>query len=96
MARQKQTHDPFRGFDSSPEVIRRVLMMDVKYPLSLRTVEGLLFDRGIDVCHEAVRLWWDRFGPMSAGESRRKRGQNMRSHTHWHWYLAEVYVKVGG
>ena len=49
--------DPFRWFDSSPEVIRLVVMMYVKYPLSLRNVEDLLFERGIDICHETVRLW---------------------------------------
>jgi len=39
----------FRYFNSSPEVIRLVVMMYVKYPLSLRNVEDLLFDRGIDM-----------------------------------------------
>ena len=48
-------------------------MMCVRYPLSLRNVEDLLFERVIDVCHETVRFWWDRFGPMFAGEIRRKR-----------------------
>jgi len=43
---------PFRYLNSSPEVIRVVVMMYIKYPLSLRNVEGLLFERGIDVCHE--------------------------------------------
>ena len=42
MARQKKTHDPFRWFDASPEVIRLVVMMYVKYPLSLRNLEYLL------------------------------------------------------
>jgi putative transposase len=39
--------NPFRYFDSSPEVIRLVVMMYVKYPLSLRNVEDLLHERGI-------------------------------------------------
>ena len=56
MARQEKTHDPFCWFDSSPEVIRLVVMMYVRYPLSLRKVEDLRFDRGIDICHETVRL----------------------------------------
>ena len=56
--------NPFRWFDSSPEVIRLVVLMYVKYPLSLRNVEDLLAERGIDICHETVRLWWNRFGPM--------------------------------
>ena len=49
--------DPFRYFDSSPEVIRLVVMMYVKYPLSLRNVEDLLFEPGIHICHETVRHW---------------------------------------
>ena len=88
--------NPFRYFDSSPEVIRTVVMMYVKYPLSLRNVEDLLAERGIDICHETVRLWWNRFGPMFAAEIRRKRVQRMRSFTHWRWHLDEVYVKING
>jgi putative transposase len=65
--------NPFRCFNSSPEVIRLVVMMDVKFPLSLRNVEDLLAERGADVSHETIRFWWDRFGPMFAAEIRRKR-----------------------
>jgi putative transposase len=88
--------DPFRYFDSSPEVIRLVVMVYVRYPLSLRNVEDLLFERGIDICHETVRLWWNRFGPMFAAEIRRKRVDRVRAHTHWKWHLDEVYVKING
>lgn len=88
--------NPFRWFDSSPEVIRLVVMLYVRYPLSLRNVEDLLFERGIDICHETVRHWWNRFGPMFAAEIRRKRLQHMRAHTHWKWRLDEVYVKING
>ena len=88
--------NPFRYFNSSPEVIRLVVMMYVKYPLSLRNVEDLLSERGIDVCHETVRFWWNRFGPIFAAEIRRKRVQHMRAYTHWRWHLDEVYVKING
>jgi len=44
--------DPFRYFNSSPEVVRLAVMMYVRYSLSLRQVEDLLFERGIDICHE--------------------------------------------
>jgi putative transposase len=74
MARPKKTDDPFRWFDSSPEVIRLVVMM------SVRNVEDLLFERRINICHETVRLWWNRFGPMFAGEIRRKRVDRMRAY----------------
>ena len=52
--------NPFRYFNSSPEVIRLVVMMYVRYPLSLRNVEDLLAERGIDISHETVRFWWRR------------------------------------
>ena len=43
-------------------------MMYVRFPLSLRQVEDLLHERGVDICHETVRAWWNRFGPMFAAE----------------------------
>jgi putative transposase len=91
-----KSDNPFRYFNSSPEVIRLVVMMYVRYPLSLRNVEDLLFERGIDLCHETVRLWWNRFGPLFAGDIRRQRVQRMKAYTHWKWHLDEVYVKING
>ena len=63
---------PFRYFNSSSEVIRLVPMMYVRYPLSLRNVEDLLAERGIEISHETVRFWWNRFGPMFAAEIRKR------------------------
>jgi len=40
--------NPFRYFNSSPENIRLAVLMYVRIPLSLRNVEDLLFERGID------------------------------------------------
>ena len=87
---------PFRRFNSSPEVIRLVVMMYVKYPLSLRNVEDLLFERGIDLCHETVRIWWNRFGPLFASGIRRQRVSRMRCFRQWRWHLDEMYVKLNG
>ncbi len=89
-------NDPFRYFNSSPEVIRLVVMMYVKYPLSLRNVEDLLAERGIDISHETVRFWWNRFGPMFAAEIRKKRVAHMRRYPQWRWHLDEAFVKVRG
>jgi transposase-like protein len=63
--------NPFRYFNSSPEVIHLAVMMYIRYPLSLRQVEDILFERGIDICHETVRFWWDRFGPLFAAAIRK-------------------------
>jgi len=56
----------FRGHRFPPDIIRLAVMMYVRYLLSLRQVEDLLFERGIDVSHEAIRVWWNRFGPALA------------------------------
>ena len=88
--------NPFRYFNSLPEVIRLVVMMYVRYPLSLRNVEDLLAERGIDISHETVRFWWNRFGPMFAAEIRNKRIAHMRDYPQWRWHLDEVFVKING
>jgi putative transposase len=53
-----------------PEVIRLVVTMYVKYPLSFRNVKDLLAERGIGVCHETVHFWSNRFGQMFATDIR--------------------------
>ena len=88
-------HNPFRYFNSSPEVIRLAVMMYIRYPLSLRQVEDLLFERGIDICHETVRFWWNRFGPKFAAQIRERRIID-RSHSNWRWHLDEVFVRING
>jgi putative transposase len=87
---------PFRYFKTSPEIIRLAVMLYVRYPLSLRNVEDLLHERGIEVSHETVRFWWNRFGPMFAAEIRRRRVDRMRALPHWKWHLDEVFVRING
>src|SRR5687768_9871967 len=96
MPRPRKSASPFRYFNSSPEVIRVVVMLYVRFPLSLRNVEDLLFERGIDLCHETVRHWWNRFGPLFAADIRRQRVSRMRGFRHWRWHLDEMYVKLHG
>ena len=55
MPRPRQPHSPFRYFISCAEVIRLTVLLYVKYPLSLRNVEDLPAERGIDISHERVR-----------------------------------------
>lgn len=71
-------------------------MLYVRFPLSLRNVEDLLFERGVDICHETVRFWWNRFGPMFASEIRQQWVNRMRGFRHWRWHVDEVVVKVNG
>ena len=88
--------NPFRYFKTSPEIIRLAVMMYIRFPLSLRQVEDLLHERGIDICHETVRVWWNRFGPMFAVDIRKRRSAWMRTHIQWRWHLDEVFVRING
>lgn len=87
---------PFRYFKTSPDIIRLTVMMYVRFSLSLRNVEDLLHECGIDISHETVSFWWNRFGPMFAAEIRRKRASRMRSYSNWPLHLDEVFVKING
>lgn len=86
---------PFRCFKTDPEIIRRAVMLPARFPLSLKNVENLLHERGIEVGHETVRFWWLRIGPILAAEIR-KRGVGALRSSHWRWHLDEVFVKADG
>lgn len=85
----------FRYFKTSPAIIRLAVMMYIRFPLSLRNVEDLLHERGIDISHETVRFWWHRFGPMFAAEIRKRRVQGLRS-SRSRWHLDGMFVKING
>ena len=70
-------------------------MMYVRFPLSLRQVEDLLSERGIDICHETMRYWWNRFGPLFAPRSA-SAGFNVIRYSNWRWHLDEVFVRING
>ena len=86
---------PFRYFKTSPKIIRLAVMLYVRFPLSLRNVEDLLHERGIDISHETVRFWWHRFGPLFTNEIRRRKIERMKS-SRWQWHLDKVFVKING
>ena len=88
--------NPFRYFNSSPEVIRLVVMMYVRYPLSLRNVEDLLGrarhrhqPRDGAVLVEPVRPDVRRRDPQETGHGHARLSQ-------WRWHLDEMYVKING
>ena len=88
--------NPFRYFKTSPEIIRLAVMMYVRFPLSLRNVEDLLHERGIEVSYETIRFWSNRFGPIFGAETRKKRMDRIRPLSGWRWHLDEVFVKING
>jgi hypothetical protein len=64
---------------------------------SASTLVWLVNDKAIephvpvwDICHETVRYWWNRFGPMFAREIRKKRIHPVPNHSNWKWHPDEV------
>ncbi len=74
-----KSRDPFKYFRTSREIIRLAVMMYIHFAPSLRNVENLLHERGVDISHETVRFWAHRFGPLFAAEIRNRRIEVMRS-----------------
>ncbi len=71
------------------------VILYVRFPLSLRNVEDLPHERGIEISHETARFWLQRFGPMFAAEIRRRRVTGLRS-SRWRWHLDDVFVPING
>lgn len=58
--------NPLRYFKMSREVIQLAVKIYVRFPFSLRNVEDGQHERGIDVCHESIRLWVDKIAAICA------------------------------
>jgi len=50
--------------------------------------------RDIDISHETIRYWRNRFGPILAADIKRKRIQSLRCHSNLKWHIDEVFVKI--
>lgn len=85
----------FKYVKISPEIIRLAVMLYVRFPLSLRNVEDLVHERGINVSHETVKFLWHRFGPVFADEIKKRRIEGMKS-SRWRWHLDGIFVKING
>jgi len=85
--------DHFKYYKTSPEIIKLAVMYYVRFPLSLRQVEDILHERGIDICHETIRYWWNKFGALFAKDMKKK---SNNPHSNWRWHIDEVFVKING
>jgi len=74
-----------------PDVIRRAVWMYFRFNLSFRDVEELMIECGIDVSHETIRRWVDKFGFRYA-----KRIKSRSEPPSPIWHLDEVYTKING
>ena len=80
-----------RGYRYPPEIIHQAIWLYLRFTLSFRDVEDLFMERGISVSYETVRRWVNHFGPMIAGDLRKRRPK-----PHTIWYLDEAYLKIAG
>ena len=81
----------FKRHRFPPDVIRYAVWLYFRFTLSVRDVEELLAQRGIEVGRETVRCWVIKFGPLIAANLRRR-----RSPPTGRWHLDEMVVKISG
>ena len=81
----------YARFQFPPSVIQHAVWLYLRFNLSLRDVEELLAERGLDVSYETVRRWVARFGTAYARCLRAKRP---RADDKWH--LDEMFVSIAG
>ena len=74
-----------------PQIIAHAVWLYFRFPLSLRLVEEMLFERGIVVSYETIRRWGKKFGPAYARRLRRKQPS-----PHDVWHLDEVVISIAG
>ena len=74
-----------------PEIITHAVWLYVRFNLSLRDVEEMLLERGIDVSYETIRRWVAKFGPQIARNLRRRQERPGDI-----WHLDEVVVMILG
>ncbi|WP_156818774.1 transposase [Sphingomonas sp. Mn802worker] len=85
-----------RYVNSSSAEIRLAVLMYMRCPPSLSNIQDLLFECGIDICHETVRPWRNKFSSLFAGDIRRQRISRMRGCRRWRWHLDAKGAKLNG
>ena len=81
----------FKRHRFPPDVIQHAVWLYFRFTLSIRDVEELLAQRGVEVSREAVRCWVNKFGPLIAANLRRR-----RSSPTGRWHLDEMVVRIRG
>ncbi len=76
----------YHGYRFPKEIISHAVWLYYRFSLSLRDVEDLLAERGIEVSYETIRHWCARFGPEYAHKLKKRRG--ILGDT---WYLSDSF-----
>jgi putative transposase len=82
---------PYRGHRYPVEIISHCVWLYYRFPLSLRDVQEMMFERGVSLSHEAIRAWSQKFGQTYANGLRRRRARPGDK-----WHLDEVFIKING
>ena len=85
------THPLYRGYRFPSEIIAHCTWLYVRFCLSFRDVQEMMWERGVDVSHEAIQLWTLKFGGEYARRLRHRRGRCGDT-----WHLDECFVKIAG
>ena len=73
------------------DVIRHAVWLYFRFTLSLRDVEEMMAQRGIEVSYETIRCWTIKFGPQFARALRKRRPAPSPR-----WHLDEMVCNVRG
>lgn len=87
-------HEPSerpKGYRFPKTIISYAVYLYHRFLLSYRDVQELLFERGIDVSHETVRVWCAKFGPDIAEALRHRKPRYGRI-----WHLDEMSIVLSG
>lgn len=82
----------FKGYRFPPDVIRYAMWLYFRFSLSLRDVEELLAQRGIDVSYETIRCWTIRFGPLIAKRLKKLRPSPWCCQVGLNWNLDTCWI----
>jgi IS6 family transposase len=89
----KQTTRPaiFKWRQTAPELILCAVRWYLRYSLSLRDVEELFAERGLEADHTTIWRWVQRYGPELEQRLRRHLKPTNKS-----WRVDETYIRVNG
>src|SRR6202047_1771825 len=81
----------FKWRQTAPELILCAVRWYLRYSLSLRDVEELLAERGLEADHTTIWRWVQRYGPELEQRLRRHLKPTNKS-----WRVDETYIRVKG
>ena len=81
----------YKRYRFPPEITQYAVWLYFRFNLSHRDIEDLLAQRGINVTHESIRLWCNKFGSKYAARLRRKHQGYGDT-----FFIDEVFIKIEG